>query len=168
MKRQIRGHDLLVDLGDTEMQRTGHDEEQPQQRAREREDHFYIYPSHNVRLVHCTNTFRTVTSSNADYLCSVISTKASPRRRSSFAEAKLLDKTSFRCAFEVLPIVSHRICGGEPSCSSKRTKSLSLVSTTAPASRAAGKISRSLASRKPRSRTGSASTSNSDEIHCAR
>lgn len=99
---------------------------------------------------------------------SAISTRGSPRRRSSHAGAKLFDRISLRRVFDVLPTVSHRTCGGGPRCSSKRTKSLSLVNTTAFASRAARKISRSPASRNPRSRAGRASMPNSEEIHRAR
>jgi hypothetical protein len=73
-------------------------------------------------------------------LWSATSTKGSPLRKRSITEFRLFDKTFRRCAFEVLPMVSQMTCGGGPRSSSKRTKSLSLVNTTASASRAARKI----------------------------
>ena len=62
-----------------------------------------------------------------------------------------------RTSFEVLPHVSQIICGGEPNLLASRTKSLSLVRTTAFASLAKRKISSSSASRRPKSRIATAS-----------
>lgn len=70
-------------------------------------------------------------------------------------------------AFEVFPQVTHKMRGGGPSRSSKTTKSWSFVITTAPAFRAARKISSSLAPRRPRSRTQLTSTENLDAIQRA-
>jgi len=88
---------------------------------------------------------------------SLTSTIFSPASRRVAAEGQACVSIAFNFAFDVLPQVTHRICGGEPSWAARSTRSRSFVSKTAFASLAARNILRSVALRKPKSLTGMAS-----------
>ena len=103
-----------------------------------------------------------------DVSASLISTSGSPRSSRSRAAGKRFVRISPSLAFDVFPQVTHRTCGGEPSRSTSKRKSSSLLMTTTPASRAALKMKRSFASRSPKSRTACASIRNVSLSHRTR
>ena len=115
---------------------------------------------------------RITTSSLTDYLRwlvgPVISTSDSPASRSFSADGSVELRISRTFWFDVLPQVSQRTFGGGPCCWRRWGKSASLVRTMASASRAAWKMGKSLASRKPNSRTARAGRPNVSVIHFAR
>jgi hypothetical protein len=82
-----------------------------------------------------------------------ISTKGCPASNWAHPASQLRSTISLRSALRTFPTVSHRILGGGPKRSRRRTKSASLVTIRTPALRAAWKMRSSLASASPSSWT---------------
>lgn len=98
----------------------------------------------------------------------LISTRSSPASNNANARGNAVASSVRKYRFDVFPHVSQIICGGAPRWLCSVTKSLSFVITIAPAARAARKISRSVASRRPKSRRARASIPNVVCIQMAR